>query len=324
MTAMNDSTTGTDPLTGVGARRSEGMRMIRRMLNDRWLYILLLPGLLYFLIFKYVPMWGIVIAFQEYNAFLGISNSPWVGGEHFARLFRDPDFLKLLRNTSLIGLYKLVFFFPAPIIIALMLNELRRQFFKRFVQTMIYVPHFMSWVVVVAITYVLFTTEGGVVNEWLEQWFGEKVNILLSSEWFRTLFVSQIVWKETGWGTIIFLAALAGVDPEQYEAAIIDGANRWKQTWHITLPAIRGTIIILLILRLGDFLDTGFEHVFLLLNPMNRDVGEVFDTYVYQMGLAQGQYSYSTAVGLFKSGVGLVLVLAANYLSKKAGQESLY
>jgi putative aldouronate transport system permease protein len=299
-------------------------RTLRRMAGDRWLYVLLLPGLLYFIIFKYIPMWGVSIAFQQYNPFLGMLHSPWVGLEHFGRLFADPDFFKLLRNTLLIGMYKLVFFFPAPIVIALLLNELRRELFKRFIQTMIYIPHFMSWVVVVAISYMLFTTEGGAVNNLIEQLFGEKINFLLSREWFRPMLVGQIIWKETGWGTIIFLAALAGVDAEQYEAAVIDGANRFRQLWHVTLPAIRGTIAILLILRLGDFLDTGFEHVFLLLNPMNRDVGEVFDTYVYTVGLAQGQFSYSTAVGLFKSVVGLILVLSANYVSKKAGQESIY
>lgn len=299
-------------------------RMIRKLVKDRWMYVLLLPGLLYFLVFKYVPMWGVVIAFKDYNPFLGIMGSPWAGWEHFERLFHDPDFTMLLKNTMIIGVYKLVFFFPAPIIVALLLNELRKQVFKRLVQTMIYIPHFMSWVVVVAISYVLFTTEGGVLSLQLERIFGERVNILLSADWFRTLFVGQIIWKETGWGTIIFLAALSGVDTEQYEAAFIDGANRWQQTWNITLPAIRSTIVIMLILRLGDFLETGFEHVFLLLNPMNREVGEVFDTYVYQIGLAKGQYSYSTAVGLFKSVVGLVLVMVANYTAKKAGQESLY
>ncbi|QNK60942.1 sugar ABC transporter permease [Paenibacillus sp. PAMC21692] len=288
------------------------------------MYLLLLPGLLYFIIFKYIPMWGVIIAFKEYNPYLGVGGSPWLGFDHFERLFSDPDFFMLLRNTLFIGLYKLIFFFPAPIIVALLLNELRKQLFKRFVQTMIYIPHFMSWVVVVAITYVLFTTEGGAISGLLERIFGEQINILLSAEWFRTMFVSQIIWKETGWGTIIFLAALSGVDGDQYEASFIDGANRWQQTWYITLPAIRSTIVILLILRLGDFLDTGFEHVFLLLNPMNRGVGEVFDTYVYQVGLAQGQYSYSTAVGLFKSAVGLLLVMAANYAARKAGQESLY
>nr|WP_258525594.1 ABC transporter permease subunit [Paenibacillus sp. YN15] len=299
-------------------------KILRKLVKDRWIYVLLLPGLLYFLVFKYVPMWGVVIAFKEYNPFLGMMGSPWVGWEHFERLFHDPDFTMLLKNTMTIGLYKLVFFFPAPIIVALLLNELRKLVFKRFVQTMIYIPHFMSWVVVVAISYVLFTTEGGVLNLQLERIFGHSFNILLSAEWFRTLFVGQIIWKETGWGTIIFLAALAGVDTEQYEAAFIDGANRWQMTWNITLPAISSTIVIMLILRLGDFLETGFEHVFLLLNPMNREVGEVFDTYVYQMGLAKGQYSYSTAVGLFKSAVGLVLVMVANYTAKKAGQESLY
>jgi putative aldouronate transport system permease protein len=317
-----DGISPVDYVAGGGTVRRN--RVWKRLVRDRWIYALLLPGLVYFLLFKYVPMWGAIIAFKEFSPFLGLMDSPWVGWEHFARLFGDPDFTMLLKNTVMIGMYKLIFFFPAPIIIALLLNELRRQLFKRFVQTLIYIPHFMSWVVVVAITYMLFTTEGGALSMKLEQIFGRQFNILLSADWFRTLFVGQIIWKETGWGTIIFLAALSGVDPEQYEAAIIDGANRWKQTWHVTLPAIRSTIVILLILRLGDFLETGFEHVFLLLNPMNREVGEVFDTYVYKMGLTMGQYSYSTAVGLFKSFVGLALVMGANYAAKKAGQESIY
>ncbi|GAA4860450.1 hypothetical protein GCM10023310_44650 [Paenibacillus vulneris] len=189
---------------------------------------------------------------------------------------------------------------------------------------MIYIPHFVSWVVVVGIVYMLFTTEGGIVNEWIYSLGGEKINFLLSAEWFRTMVTSEVIWKETGWGTIIFTAALAGIDPQVYEAARIDGAGRWKQIWHVTLPSIRSTIIILLILRLGSFLDTGFEQIFLMLNPLNREVGEVFDTYVYTLGLSQGQFSYSTAVGLFKSVVSLILVIGANYMAKKIGEEGVY
>lgn len=298
--------------------------LLGRLIRNRWLYIMLLPGLLYFLIFKYWPMYGIFIAFKDYQPFLGFGDSPFVGLKHFERLFNDSNFWMLFRNTLILATYNILFFFPLPIIIALMLNELRFEFLKRTIQTLVYIPHFMSWVVVVGIAYIFLTTEGGIVNELLVRLGGEKINFLISNDWFRTVVTLEVIWKETGWGTIIFLAALAGVDPQLYEAARIDGANRLRQLWHITLPAIRSTIIILLILRLGSFLDTGFEQIFLMLNAMNRDVGEVFDTYVYSVGISQGQYSFSTAVGLFKSIIGLFLVVVSNYLAKKFGEEGIY
>jgi putative aldouronate transport system permease protein len=292
--------------------------------RDRWLYLMLLPGIIYFILFKYLPMWGVFIAFQDYQPYLGFWRSDWVGLKHFTRFFSDPSFGMLFRNTIVLAIYNLLLFFPLPIIVALMLNEIRREFFKRTIQTLIYIPHFFSWVVVVGIFYILFTVEGGTVNDLIVKMGGEKINFLLSADWFRTMIMAEVIWKENGWGTIIFLAALSGVDPTQYEAAKIDGAGRMRQLWHITLPAIRSTIIILLILRMGDFLDTGFEQIILMLNAMNREVGEVFDTYVYTIGINQGQFSYSTAVGLFKSVVGLFLVLAANALAKKAGEEGIY
>lgn len=285
---------------------------------------MLLPGVLYFVVFKYVPMYGLVMAFQDFKPHLGFVGSPWAGMKHFERLFGEPQFWLLFRNTLLLAVYNLVFFFPAPIILALMLNEIRKEGFKRFIQTLIYIPHFISWVVVVGICYILLTTENGVVNELLYRLTGEKIAFLLDAEWFRTVIISQQIWKEVGWGTIIFLAALTGVDMQLYEAARIDGAGRWRQLWHITLPAIRSTIIILLILRLGSFLDTGFEQIFLMLTPTNRDVGEVFDTFVYTKGLLQGQYSYSAAVGMFKSVVALILVVGANKLAKRFGEEGVY
>lgn len=297
---------------------------ISRLARNRWLYFMVLPGLLYFLILKYWPMYGIFIAFKDYQPFLGFWDSPFVGLKHFERLFSDDNFIVLFRNTLILASYNILFFFPLPIVIALMLNEVRIEFMKRMVQTLIYIPHFMSWVVVVGIAYIFLTTEGGVVNDVWVRLGGEKINFLISNEWFRTIVTSEVIWKETGWGTIIFLAALSGVDPQLYEAARMDGANRARQLWHITLPAVRSTIIILLILRLGTFLDTGFEQIFLMLNAMNREVGEVFDTYVYSVGISQGQYSFSTAVGLFKSIIGLVLVVMSNYFAKKFGEEGIY
>ncbi|SFF08531.1 putative aldouronate transport system permease protein [Paenibacillus algorifonticola] len=305
-------------------RTSMSSTLVGRLMRNRWLYMMVFPGLLYFLIFKYWPMYGIFIAFQDFQPFLGFWNSPFVGLKHFERLFSDSNFIILFRNTIILATYNILFFFPLPIIIALMLNELRLEFTKRIVQTLIYIPHFMSWVVVVGISYMFLTTEGGIMNELLVRFGGEKINFLVSNEWFRTIITAEVMWKETGWGTIIFLAALSGVDPQLYEAARMDGANRLRQLWHITLPAIRSTIVILLILRLGNFLDTGFEQIFLMLNAMNREVGEVFDTYVYSVGISQGQYSFSTAVGVFKSIVGLILVVVANRLAKKFGEEGIY
>lgn len=299
-------------------------RILADLVRDKWLYIMLVPGVVYFLIFKYAPMYGLVMAFQDFKPHLGFLNSPWVGLKHFDRLFNEPQFFMLLKNTMILAVYNILFFFPAPIILALMLNEIRREKFKRVIQTLVYVPHFVSWVVVVGLCYILFTTENGIVNELLHRITGDKVAFLLESKWFRPMIIGQQIWKEIGWGTIIFLAALTGVDLQQYEAARIDGAGRFRQLWHITLPAIRGTIVILLILRLGTFLNTGFEQIFLMLTPTNRDVGEVFDTYVYVKGMTQGQYSYSASVGLFKSAVALVLVIGSNWLAKRFGEEGVY
>lgn len=302
-------------------RESNWKRQIKR---NKWLYVLVLPGFLYFVIFKYLPMWGIVIAFQDYQPFLGIRESEWVGLENFTNFFSNPDFFRLLRNTLVLALYDLIFFFPAPIIIALLLNEIRVAFFKRTIQTLVYVPHFVSMVIIASITYVFLTPQGGVLYDLIAWITGKPIDVLANPGSFRPLIIIQMMWKEMGWGTIIFLAALAGVDTEQYEASIVDGAGRLRRMWHITLPAIRTTIVILLILRLGNFLDTGFEQIYLMTNSLNRDVADVFDTYVYTVGITQGAFSYSTAVGLFKSVVGIILVLGSNKLAKKFGHPGIY
>lgn len=297
---------------------------LKRLKMDKWLYLMLMPGLLYFLVFKYLPMWGILIAFQDYSPFLGFWGSEWIGLEHFKNFFMNPDFPRLLRNTFILALYDLVFFFPAPVILSLLLNEIRVNMYKRTVQTLVYVPHFMSWVIIASISYVFLTTGGGVVNMVIENIVGREISFLSSPDWFRPMIMGQIIWKETGWGTVIFLAALASVDQEQYEAAIVDGAGRFRRLWHVTLPALRSTIVILLILRLGNFLDTGFQQIYLMSNSLNRGVADVFDTYVYFVGITEGAFSYSTAVGLFKSVVGIVLILGADRLAKKLGQGGLF
>ncbi|CAM5508242.1 sugar ABC transporter permease [Bacillus sp. FSL K6-3221] len=309
----------------VAALKSEKRkRLLNQLLSQKFLYLMILPGLIYFIVFKYVPMWGLIIAFQDYQPFLGILGSEWVGFKHFIRLFTEPTFFILLKNTLILFAMNVVIFFPIPILLALLLNEVRLALFKKFVQTMIYIPHFMSWVIVVSLSFVLLTVDGGLMNELIAFFGGEKINFLLSQEWFRPMYILQVIWREAGWSTIIYLAAITAVDPQLYEAAKMDGAGRLRQMWHITLPAIKSVIVVLLILKIGDTLELGFEHVYLLLNATNREVAEIFDTYVYTAGLKQGQFSYSTAVGLFKAAVGLILVMLANRLAKKFGEEGIY
>jgi putative aldouronate transport system permease protein len=297
----------------------------RRFWHQRYLYLLLLPGLLYFIIYRYVPMFGIAIAFEDYSPFIGFQHSPFVGMKHFAKIFDSPEVVGVLWNTLIISLLQIVFAFPAPIILALMLNELRVHSYKRIVQSIVYLPHFLSWVVVVGVVFIFFRNDG-LVNHFLRDQFGMKQTIpfLTDPAYFRSFLVSEVIWKEVGWGTIIFLAALAGINPSLYEAAIMDGAGRWRQIWHITLPALRGTIVILLIIRLGHVMDTGFEQIFLQLNPFNMDVGNTLDTYVYFKGIQQSDYSFSTAVGLFKGLIGLILVVSANFMAKRFGEDGVY
>ncbi|MCY7778694.1 sugar ABC transporter permease [Bacillus haynesii] len=317
-----DVQTGKNPALIVEKKRKT--RFWEKLLQQKYLYLMILPGLIYFLLFKYVPMWGIVIAFQDYQPFLGITGSEWVGFKHFERLFTEPTFFMLLKNTLILFFLNLVVFFPIPIILALLLNEVRVALFKKFVQTLIYIPHFMSWVIVVSLSFVLLTVDGGLINEIIAYFGGEKINFLLNESWFRPMYILQVIWREAGWSTIIYLAAITAVDPQLYEAAKMDGANRLRRMWHVTLPAIRSVIVVLLILKIGDTLELGFEHVYLLLNATNREVAEIFDTYVYTAGLKQGQFSYSTAVGLFKAAVGLILVIFANRMAKKFGEEGIY
>ena len=307
-----------------GNINKNSLSMLRDVKRDRLLYIMLIPGVTYFFLFKYLPMMGIVISFMDYMPFLGIMKSKWVGIKHFQRFFSEPMFFRLFANTIILAFYNLVFFFPLPIILSLLLNELSGHSFKRFIQTALYIPHFISWIVVVGISYTMLSPQGGIITELIRELSGSTVNLLGSSNWFRPLITLQVIWKETGWGTIIFLAALAGVNVELYEAAIIDGANRWQQLINITLPAIKPTIVVMLILRMGSFLDSGFEQVFLMQNSLNRNVSEVFDTYVYTSGLLNGQFSFSAAVGFFKSLVSFILILSVNRAAKKLGEEGLY
>lgn len=289
------------------------------------MYLLLLPGLIYFIIYRYLPMAGIAIAFKDFSPFLGFMDSEWVGFKNFARIFDSSEVIRVLWNTLVISFLQIVFAFPAPILLALMLNEVRRQAFKRVIQSIVYLPHFLSWVVVVGIV-AIFLRNDGMINHFMTDVLGleETIPFLTNPAYFRPLLILEVIWKEVGWGTIIFLAALAGVNPALYEAAVMDGAGRFRQIWHITLPAIRSTIVIMLIIRLGNVMEVGFEQVFLQLNPFNMDIGNVLDTYVYYKGIQQSDYSFSTAVGVFKGSVGLVLVVLANRLAKRFGSQGLY
>lgn len=295
------------------------------MVQHKWLYIMLLPGALYFILFRYVPMGGLVIAFKEYSPFLGIWKSPWVGFDQFVKFFTNNDFSKLLINTLGISLLQLFLYFPMPIILSLFLNEVRHNGYKRFVQTLVYIPHFVSWVIVASLTYQLFNVTDGVFNVIYQAVSGgQTFDILSKASTFWGLIVGQDIWRETGYGTIVFLAALTGVDQELYEAARVDGAGRWRLMWHITLPAIRGTIIMMLILRVGSIMSTGYEQIFLMRNDLNIARAEVFDTYIYTKGILSGQYSYSAAAGMFKSVVGMVLVIASDRIAKACGESGLY
>lgn len=295
-----------------------------RLYKDRWLYLIMLPGIAYFLLFRYFPMWGLSISFQNYSIVKGFWDSPWVGFANYNRLFQDPTFYRLLGNTAVIGMLSLLFCFPLPIMMALLLNEVRVKWFKRTAQTILYLPHFLSWTVVCGITYMLLSPSDGVLKLIFQSAGLQMPNVLMDKGWFRPILIIQQVWKESGWGTIVFLAALTAIDPSLYEAAEMDGASRLRKLWHITLPGIRSTIVTMLILRLGRFLDTGFDQIYNMINSVNRPVAEVFDTYIYTYGISQGMYSYSTAVGLFKSVIALLLVILSNRLAHSLGEEGIY
>lgn len=298
--------------------------------RNKWMYLLLLPGVLFFIIFKIVPLWGIFIAMKNYYAGVPFMAAEWVGLDNFIRFFSSNSFLQLLRNTLIISGMNIVFYFPLPIILALLLNEIRVQWYKKVLQTLVYVPHFVSMVVIASITFMLLkesssdATTGGAIFEITKKLTGTGETWLSGKVAIYWVLLVQNIWKETGWGTIIFLAALAGVDVEQYEAAIVDGATRFQQLIYITLPAIFSTIVTMFILRMGSVLDTGFEQIILMQNSLNMSSTDTFDTYVYNIGRVDGNYGYSTAVGLFKSVVSLICIQVANRLAKKAGQSGLF
>ncbi|SDS86165.1 carbohydrate ABC transporter membrane protein 1, CUT1 family [Paenibacillaceae bacterium GAS479] len=319
---MNASVAKTGPNAGKikSAARNE---LRKRIMGYKMLYVMLLPAIVFLIIFSYIPMYGATIAFKDFWITKGILGSPWVGLEHFEKIFRTEKFWEVFRNTIEINLLRLVFGFPAPILLAILINEVRQKFFKRSIQTIIYLPHFISWVTIAGIIFSILSTEG-LVNSIIVALGGTPINFLTNDNMFRPLLIISGIWKEIGWGTIIYMAALAGINPDLYEAATVDGANRFKQVIYITLPSLLPIISILLILNFGSMMNGGFDQVFNLYNTMVYESGDVIDTYVYRIGLTQGEYSVATAIGLLLNVINFALLVLVNYTSKKLSGQGIY
>lgn len=299
-------------------------RICIEVTKNKSLYLMALPVIIWYLLFCYGPMFGALIAFKKYEPVKGILGSEWVGFKYFIDFFQGQYFVRTLRNTLLISLYSLIINFPAPIIFALLLNEIGNKHYKKAVQTITYLPHFISAVVFCGII-VDFFAANGIMTNFLTLFGGEKINYLGKAEYFRSIYVGTDVWKGIGWGSIIYIAALTGIDEQLYEAAALDGAGRFRRMWHVTLPGIASTIIIMLILRIGQMLNVGYEKIILLYNPRTYETADVISSYVYRRGIGESlQYSYSSAVGLMQSVVNIILVLTANSLSRKFSETSLF
>ena len=296
----------------------------RALIRDKYLILLISPVVLYFLVFAYYPMYGVIIAFKEYLVALGIFGSPWVGLDHFIRFFNSLFFTRLLTNTFLISFYSLLWGFPIPIIFALILNEFRDGLFKRGVQTISYFPHFISLVVACGMVISFLSPQGGIINRLIEVFGGTPINFLGMPQWFRTVLIGSTIWQGFGFGSIIYIAAISGINPELYEAARIDGAGRFRQMWHVTLPGIRPTILTLLILSIGNIMSVGFERIILLYSPATYSTADVISTYVYRIGLLSAQHSYASAIGLFNSVINITILLVVNSASKKMFEISLW
>jgi putative aldouronate transport system permease protein len=322
--AVSDAVPPTVPPTGPPAparpRRETWQRALRR---DWQLYSLAALPLLFFLIFRYLPMLGNVIAFRRFRPGGSIFGERWVGLRYVRLFLDDPSFWTAFTNTLIIGSLSLAICFPLPVVLALLLNEVRTRYLKRFVQSVSYLPHFISIVIVAAMVIQLLSMDG-TVNQLIKLVGGDGVPFLQRPEWFRTIYVSSEAWQTVGWGTILYLAAFTTIDDDLYEAARIDGANRWRQTWHVTLPGIRPTMVTLLILNIGTFLAVGFEKILLLYNPLTYSTADVISTYLYRVGIVSGNFSYAAAIGLFEALIGLILVLSANLISRRTVGTSLW
>jgi putative aldouronate transport system permease protein len=310
---------------GVIALQSRyGLRLMRRVWKAKYLYLMFLPVFLYYVLFRYLPMAGLAIAFKDFNAFLGFAKSKSVGLKYFAQFFESIYLWRLIRNTLLINLYDLLFNFPAAIIFALMLNEVRGKRFKKITQTVTYMPYFISSVVIASMVVQFLSPSSGLINNILAALGGKRTYFMTQPEAFRTIYTLMNTWKNIGWNSIIFLAAISGINGELYEACIVDGGGHWRRMWHVTLPGIRAAIVVMVIMRLGHVMDAGYETILLLQNNANLETSDVIGTYVYRRGLKGGEYSYGTAVGMFQSVIGFSLVILSNYLSRRYSETSLW
>jgi len=298
--------------------------MRKYLRNNKYLYLLLVPCIIYFIIFHYVPMYGLIIAFKDFRFSLGIFGSPWVGLDNFRHLFGLQDFFRVLGNSLTLSLMRLIIAFPIPIILSIALNEIPFLKYRRLSQTMIYLPYFISWVVIGGIIVNILSPSWGVVNTLIRSLGGDPIFFMGSADYFRGIAVVSHIWKHAGWETIIYLAAITSISPELYEAARVDGASRLRRIWHITLPGIKTTIVILLLLTIGNLMNNGFEQIFMLQNPSNLHVSEVLETYTFRLGIVNGRFSFATTVGLFSSTVGFVLLIIANTFARLLGEEGIF
>lgn len=306
-------------------RFSKSMRLLaRNVKRDKALLLIVLPVVLHYLVFIYYPMYGNIIAFKSYSPALGINGSEWVGFKYFEQFFTSPYFTRVLRNTLLISIYSLIWAFPVPIIFALALNDLRNGPFKRIVQTFSYIPYFISTVIICGLLVNFLSPSSGIINTIIKLFGGTPINFLMEPKWFRTIFIASGIWQGFGWSSIIYLAALTGINPELYEAATVDGASKIQQILHVSLPCIQPTIVVIFVMNVGTLMSVGYEKLILLYNPITLEVADVISSYVYRTGLVEGGYSFGSAVGLFNSVVNLIMVVAANKVSKKLTEVSLW
>ena len=308
----------------MGYSHTKNSLMIKRFKKMKVLYLFLVPCIAYFVIFKYLPMYGVVLAFKDYKMSLGVLHSPWVGLENFKHFFESMYFVRIIRNTLVISFLRLILAFPAPIILALIINEISRAKFKKIIQTITYLPHFISWVVLGGIFITLLSPTRGAVNQIIKILGGKPVYFMALNGWFLVVLISSGMWQSVGWGSIIYLSGIAGINPELYEAAQIDGASRIQKMWRITIPGLTPYIVVLFILNLGRIMDAGFDQVFNMYNSQVYEVADIIDTYVYRVGIVDGDFSYSAAVGLFKNLIGLALVIVSNASIKRVSEYSLW
>ena len=312
------------PKANNGAAKKYLSKLCTDIMRDKLLYIMLIPFVVYFVLFVYKPMYGLQIAFKDFNVFKGITDSPWVGMRNFTEFFQGPYFKRILVNTLMISLYDLIFCFPAPIIMALLFNELRVEKFKKFAQTTVYIPYFISAVVVAGLVTNFLSLNTGIINNFIALFGGERQYFLVQPQYFRGVYTVMNIWKTTGFNSIIYISALTSIDEGLYEAAVIDGASRWKQTLHITLPCLMPTMIMMFIMKIGNTLNVGYEQIILLYQPSTYETADVINTYVYRTGLLDANYSLASAVGLFNGVVGMILVCVTNYISKRITEYSLW